>query len=89
MVEGGRKITHGEILVWVGLWFIMANIQGFQQHVFWSNSAIYPFDRDPYHFNSILLWILFDEILKELAITDEPPPEYKDQFLEARQLIDV
>ena len=59
IVEGGQILSYGEFLVWIGLWFIMETIQGFQNHYFWSNITIYPFDMSPYHFNYILPRKLF------------------------------
>ena len=29
MSEGEQVLTYGEFLVWIGLWFMMATIQGF------------------------------------------------------------
>ena len=53
-MEGGQVIAYGELLVWIFLWLMMATIQGFQRHDFWSNSTIDTFETDPYHFNGIL-----------------------------------
>ena len=40
IVEVVRVLTNGEFLLWIGLWFMMATIQGFQCHDFWRNSTI-------------------------------------------------
>ena len=75
MAEGGRVFTYGEFLVRIGLWFMMATIQSFQRRDFWSNSTMDPFETASYHFNNILPHTRFEEILRVLTITDEPPPE--------------
>ena len=72
---GGKNLTYGEFLVWIGLWFMMKNIQGFQRHEFWSNSTIDPFESSPYSFHDIFPRTRSEEILKALTITDKPPPE--------------
>ena len=81
--------TYGELLVCIGLCLMMANIEFFQCRGFWVYITIDPFETSPYHFSDIFPCTLFKDILKKITITDEPPPEYKDPFLEVRKLIDV
>ena len=80
MVWGGQNLTHGQFLVFIGMWLIMATVQGFQRRDFWSNITIDTFETDPYRFNEIIPQKFYEDILKEITITDEPPPEYKDPF---------
>ena len=70
MVVGGRVITYGELLLWIGLWFMMATIQGFHNYGFWGNITIYPAETAPYRFNDILPQTCFKDILKALTITE-------------------
>ena len=59
IVEGGRMLADAGSLVWIGMWFIMATIQGFHNRYFWINIKINPFETDPYFFNDILPWACF------------------------------
>ena len=66
-------INYEEFLMWIGLYFMMVNIQGFQCRGLGGSGTIDPFETDPYRFNDMLPWIRFEEILKEITITDYPP----------------
>ena len=74
MVERVRVLTYGDFLLCIGLWFMMATIQGFQRHNFWINRTIDTFEMAPYRFNDILPQTCFESIIKELTINDKPPP---------------
>ena len=54
MVEGEHVLIYAELLVWIGLWFMMETIQGFQRCDFWNNSTINLFYTSPYCFNNII-----------------------------------
>ena len=58
----------------IGLWFMMATIQGFWRHYFWSIIKIDPFKASPYHINDIPPWTHFDETIKALNFTNVKPP---------------
>ena len=47
---GGKgKVTYGEFLHWLGLWFLMGTVIGPQRHNFWSVAPITAFSSAPLH----------------------------------------
>ena len=46
---GGGKVTYGEFLRWLGLWFLMGTIVSPQRHDFWSIAPITAFSGAPLH----------------------------------------
>ena len=52
--EGEHVLIYAEFLVWIGLWFMMETIQGFQRRDFWNNSTINLFYTSPYCSNNII-----------------------------------
>lgn len=84
-----EKITYGEFLKWLGLWFFMATTQFQSRRDFWSIKPISMFDGAPYRFNDIMSRNRFESILSALQFTNLQPPTYKDRFWEVRQLIDA
>ena len=70
MVEGLQFLIRGELLVQIGLKFMMSTIQYFWRRHFWINVIIDPFETAPYRFNCIIPWNRFKEIIKVIFITD-------------------
>ena len=81
-------LTYGEFLRWLGLWFLMATIQGPERSEFWKLAEVDVHDGAPFRLNSLMTKNRFDEILHSLTLTDIPPPDYKDRFHQVRQIID-
>ena len=87
MTDEGRVITHINLFMCIRIQLIMATIQGFQHSDLSIDRTIDPFDMDPYCFNCTIPWTHFEKTLKSLTNTEKTPPVYKDNFWEARQLI--
>ena len=47
---GENKITFGEFLKFIGLWLLMATVQGSQYREYWSEQPISMFRGAPFHF---------------------------------------
>ena len=82
-----EKLTYGEFLHWLGLWFLMATIIGLQQHEFWSLSPISAFERAPLRLGVYMGWNQFVDILSALQFTDSQLPPYLDKFWEVWQIV--
>lgn len=86
----GHDVEYWEFLVFLGIWFTMALVQGFQRRDFWSTSPITgspESDGAPYRFNAYMARGRFESILESLMYTTDEPPEYVDKFWEVRQLL--
>jgi hypothetical protein len=84
----GKDVTYGEFLQFIGLWLMMATIQGFQRRDFWSVCLVNMFATAPYRFNDIMPRGRFEDILSSLSYTNRGAPAYSDPFWEVRQLIE-
>ena len=82
-----KKLTYGEFLRWLGLWFLMATIIGLQRHEFWSQSPTSAFEGAPLCLGVYMGQIRFVDILSTLQFTDSQPPAYLDKFWEVRQMV--
>jgi Transposase IS4 len=85
-----EPITYGEFLRWLGLWFLMATIDGPARIDYWrvdKKRSDSRFDRAPYRLNDIMSRNRFDTILRRLCLTNMQQPTYRDRFWEVRQLI--
>jgi Transposase IS4 len=80
-------LTYGEFLKWLGVWFLMATIQGPSRHDYWRNARIDMYSGAPYRFNDIIKRSRFDAILSALTLTGKTPPLYVDRFFQVRELI--
>ena len=84
----GAAVQYGEFLRWLGLWFLLATIQGPSRRDFWSSMPIDPFEGAPFRLNEWMSRNRFEEILCVLKFTDQTPPtNYVDRFFAVRQLI--
>jgi len=83
-----EKVSYGEFLKWLGLWFIMAMTHFNACHDFWLTQPIKMLSGTPYQFNDIMSRNQFETILSALKFTDQALPAYKDRFWEVRQMID-
>ena len=73
-----EKLTYGEFLRWLGLWFLMATIIGPQRHG--SLSPISAFEGAPLRLGVYMGRNRFADILSALQFTDSQPPTYLDKF---------
>ena len=46
----GSLLQYGEYLLWLGLWFLMATLEGPSRRDFWSIGEIDPFNGAPFRF---------------------------------------
>ena len=92
LVETNKKLSenpveYGEFLKWIGLWLLMATIQGPQRRDFWSMAPVDPFDGAPFRLHDVMSRNCFEEILKNLQYTNVRPPVRRDRFWEVQQLL--
>lgn len=81
------SVTYGEFLRWLGLWFLMATIQGPARKDFWSTAPIDPWSPAPFRLSEYMSRRRFDNILEALVLTNERRPTYKDRFWSIRQIV--
>jgi len=82
-----HAVTYGEFLRWIGLWFLMATIQGPARNDFWSTCPVDPFSPAPFRLSEYMSCHRFDAILQALTLTNKSRPTYKDRFWSVRQII--
>ena len=73
-----KSVSYGEIIAWIGLWFLMAMTNFGDQRKFWSSKSTDAFDGTPFWMNDYMSHHCFEAILAALQITDRKPPSYKD-----------
>ena len=82
------KITYGELLRYLGMWFHMATTNFENRRDFWSTKPINSYNGAPWRYNEVMSRQRFENITSALSFTDLPAPAYKDRFWEVRQLQD-
>jgi Transposase IS4 len=82
-------IQYGEFLRWLGIWFLMATIQGPARYEFWKKDPIDPFVGAPICLNEYMSRNRFQDILTSLQFTDGEPPNYVDKFFRIRDLVNA
>ena len=85
----GKPVTHGELLRWIGIWFLMATTQGTKWHDVWSVAPTNIFDNASFRLNHLMSRDRFDSILKAIGYTIWPAPDYPDRFREVREMIEA
>ena len=75
-------VSYGKFLHWIGLWFLMATINGPECQEFWSLGETNWFADAPMRLGTYMSRKRFDAILKALSITSHDPPAFRDQFWE-------
>ena len=80
---------YGEFLCWMGLWFLMASINGPDYHDFWSLGEVDCFVGAPMRLHNFMSRKHFKVILKALAITARQPPAFRDRFWEVREVLEA
>ena len=86
-VINGEKLTFGEFLRWIGIWFFLSTLSGFSRSDFWSSKEIRNDCGAPYRVNCWMSGRRFNDILVALKYTKLQPPPYKDKFWEVRELL--
>ena len=79
--------SYGEFLRWLGIWFLMATINGPDWSDFWSMTEVDCFVGAPLRLGGFMSRKQFDTILKALAITSRSPPAFRDRFWEVREIL--
>ena len=82
-------VSYGEFLRWLGLWLLMATINGPDRTDFWSLGEVDCFVGAPLRLGSFMSRKWFEAILKALAITARQPPAFRDHFWEVREIIEA
>lgn len=82
-------LEYGEFLRFLGLWLLMATIQGPSRHEFWKRETVDMFVGAPFRLTEYMSKKRFEDILASLVYSNTPPPPYKDSFHEVRGLIDA
>ena len=82
-----NKLTYGEFLIWIGLWFFMRTTHFGNQREFWSTKAIDAFEGTPFSSNDYMSRNRFENILAAFSITNRRPPAFCDRFWEVHQII--
>ena len=78
-------LSYGEFMLWIGVWLLMATIDGVQRREFWSKLDIDPFRGAPFRLSNYISRTRFEEILNALTYSNEKP-DFVDKFWEIRQL---
>ena len=87
--QRNRPTSYGEFLRWLGLWFLMATINGPDRSDFWSVTEVDCFVGAPLRLGAFMSRKRFDMILKALAITSRSPPAFRDRFWEVREILEA
>jgi Transposase IS4 len=84
----GGAVEYWEFLQWIGIWLLIATIQGPERKDFWSTDPISKHGKAPFRITEMSR-NRFDEILFCLRYTDDLPPTYRDPFFEIRKLVEA
>ena len=85
----GDRVTYGEFLRWLGLWFLMSTVIGPSRESFFLNQICNEFSEAPFRVSQYMSRRRFDKILAAIRYPKSDPPSYKDRFWEVRELIDA
>jgi hypothetical protein len=83
----GVPITLGELLVFLGLWLLMATTLGASRNDFWDATPPSAWTKAPFRLHDYMSQNRFEQILEALTYTDKAPPTYRDKFHQVRQLL--
>ena len=83
-----KRMTLGEFLRWIGIWFFLSTLSGFNRRSFWSSREVSREDGAPYRFHDWMSQTRSEEILSAIQYTDKEPPLYLYRFWEVKQMID-
>lgn len=83
------EVMYGEFLRFLGIWFLIATIEGPSRRDFFSSSLISIFSGAPFRVNELMSRNRFEDILYSLDYTLNDPPAYLDRFFYIRDLQDA
>ncbi len=83
----GEVVTDGKFLQWIGLWLLMATIQGPTWRGYWSNKPLSRFNGAPCRLGNVMSRNGFEAILYSLRYTNIDRPIFRDPFHEVCQMI--
>ena len=81
------KVTYGELIRWIGIWFLMSTITGPQRHEFWQTCDVSIFNGAPFRLNDLMSRNRFNLILTNIAYNSSDSPTYRDKFWMIREVI--
>ena len=84
----GESVTYGEFLMWLGLWFLMANVVGPSRDAFFQTKFVMNLDA-PFRLTKYMSRKRLNQVLSAMRYTNKDPPSYKDQFFDVRQMLDA
>ncbi len=76
------KITYGELICYIGIWFLIATVDGHSKKSFYMDGEDMDrhFEGAPFTLNDRMTESRFDFITKTLIYNKEQKPTYKDPF---------
>ena len=84
----GERVTYGEFLRWLGLWFLISTVIGPSRESFFSNQTCNDFSEAPFQVSQYMTRHRFDKILRSIRYSKKDTfPQYKDRFWEVRYLL--
>ena len=85
----GERVTYGEFLRWLGLWFLISTVIGPSRESFFLSQMCNEFSEAPFRVSQYMSRRRFDKILSAIRYSKSDPPAYKDRFWEVRELIEA
>ena len=83
----GDRVTYGEFLRWLGIWFLICTVIGPSRESFFLNQPCDEFSEAPFRVSHYMSRRRFDKILNAIRYPKSGPPPYKDRFWEVRDMI--
>lgn len=80
-------MDYPDFLMFVGIWFLMATIEGCHRRDYWSTKPVDRFEGAPFRVNDLMSRERFDDILKNLKYV--PAIDPSDKFREVRGIIEA
>lgn len=86
---GEMKISFGELLRFLGIWFFLATTAGFPRRDYFSTFPVNNKSGAPYRVGQWMSRNRFEQILRALSFTSRDPPNFKDRFWQVRDVINA
>ena len=83
------KLTFGELLVFIGIWFVISYSSPgcLNRREYWSSTKPNREGGAPFRLNDIMSGRRFEEIVQALCFTNMEAPSFRDKFWEVRQMV--
>jgi Transposase IS4 len=81
------SIQYGEFLRWLGVWLLIATIQGPARKDYWKKDPVTMFSGAPFRFGEFMSRSRFEDILRSLTLTNKPAPPFIDKFFRIRDIV--